>query len=58
MCQKRKFDKLGAMIALSMCRRGSAGWKRRELRMYYCSRCNAWHLTSKPSKHQNNNFIK
>lgn len=50
MCQKRKFDKLGSMIALSMCKRGGAGWKRRELRMYYCSKCNAWHLTSRKLK--------
>lgn len=50
MCQKRKFDKLGTMIALSMCKRGGSGWKRRELRMYYCGKCKAWHLTSKKIK--------
>lgn len=51
-CKKRKFDKIGAMIALSMCKSGRSGWKRRELRMYYCSTCKAFHLTSKLTKHK------
>lgn len=53
-CKKRKFDKIGAMIALSMCKSGRSGWKRRELRMYYCSTCKAFHLTSKLNKYKTN----
>ena len=55
MCHKRKFDKIGAAIALSTIKgrnRLNNDWNRRELRMYYCKECDAWHLTSwsRPNK--------
>ena len=48
MCKKRKYDKLGAMFALSQWRRiGNYNSSRNEKRYYYCSECGAYHLTSK-----------
>lgn len=47
MCNKKKFDKLGAKIAVAMAK-GSGKQYRREKRYYYCTDCRAWHLTSKP----------
>jgi hypothetical protein len=46
MCKKKKFDKIGAKIALAMALNGGKKY-RREKRIYYCGDCNAWHLTSK-----------
>jgi hypothetical protein len=48
MCTKRKYrDKISAMFALSQCRRYTKVTEKIESRCYYCSKCNAWHLTSK-----------
>lgn len=45
-CYKVKFkDELEAMIALANTQRSRKG-KRAERRYYWCSICNAWHLTS------------
>lgn len=48
-CKKRKYkDKLSAMFALSQTKKnGNYNPLRNEKRMYFCSECNAWHLTSK-----------
>jgi len=45
-CNKKKFDKLGAKIALAMAIRSRKKY-RREQRYYHCPICNFWHLTSK-----------
>ena len=48
MCNKKKYDKIGAMMALISCMRSRNrfhNWKRQERRIYYCKECHAWHLT-------------
>ena len=45
MCNKIKYDKIGAMFALSQTMK-SKSHKRMEKRIYYCNECKAWHLTS------------
>lgn len=45
MCRKKKFDLIGAKIALSKAL-NSVNKKRREERYYYCKRCKSYHLTS------------
>ena len=46
MCNKKCYDKIDAMFALSQCKHfGSA--KRNEKRIYFCPICKKWHLTSK-----------
>lgn len=51
MCHKRKFDKIGVMFALSQTKRqANYNHNRQEKRYYYCSECNAWHLTSHDKK--------
>jgi hypothetical protein len=47
MCQKRKFDELGARLALARCKK-SRGGHRMERRYYRCEKCGAFHLTSQP----------
>lgn len=42
-CRKKRFDRLGAMLALAEAQRRP---QRGETRIYYCDRCRAWHLTS------------
>ena len=49
MCKKIKYDKIGAMFALSQTMK-SKNHKRMEKRIYYCSECKAWHLTSENKK--------
>lgn len=49
MCDKRKYDKIGAMFALSQTMK-SQNHKRMEKRIYYCEECKSWHLTSKDKK--------
>lgn len=47
-CNKRKYDKIGAMWALVSCRHkrnSKHNMKRGEKRIYYCEECHAWHLT-------------
>lgn len=48
MCTKRKYDKIGALFALSQTKKvGNYNPKRNECRTYFCKVCNAYHLTSK-----------
>jgi len=46
-CSKKCFDRIGAMLAIA-----EAGriWKRKEQRMYWCSTCQAFHLTSQKKR--------
>ena len=47
MCNKRKYDRIGAMFALSQCKRvGNYNSSRNEYRIYYCEECKSYHLTS------------
>lgn len=46
-CLKKRYDRLGAMIALSNCQNIRCGSNRLECRIYKCPRCNGYHLTSK-----------
>lgn len=47
-CHKKKYDKLGAMFALSQCKYfGNFKSKRNECRIYFCQECKCYHLTSK-----------
>lgn len=50
-CKKIKYDRLGALFALSQTKyEGNFKAKRNEQRIYFCKKCNAWHLTSKKLK--------
>lgn len=57
MCEKKKFEKILAdiIIAKNMSKNSikNVKYNRMENRSYYCKRCNAYHLTSKP----NNKFF-
>ena len=44
-CWKKKYDKIGAMMALSRCVSNRKG-RRREKRYYKCQHCGSYHLTS------------
>lgn len=44
-CGKKTFTKLEAQAAIRRNKRSSKQY-RKEIREYYCRRCNAWHLTS------------
>lgn len=48
-CNKKKYDKIGAMIALASCQKSGrfGNSKRNECRLYYCDICKSYHLTSK-----------
>jgi len=47
-CQKKKFDKIGAMLVLAKIKRpGQKNFSRKEKRYYYCTECKTYHLTSK-----------
>lgn len=47
-CSKIKYDKLGALFALSQTQKvGRYKPLRNECRVYYCKECQAYHLTSK-----------
>lgn len=50
MCDKKKFKKRWAKEAIfnAMIARMYGSEKRREIRYYWCSECNSYHLTSKP----------
>lgn len=48
-CSKRKYDKIGAMFALSQCKHFGSS-RRNEKRTYFCPICGYWHLTSKELK--------
>lgn len=47
MCRKRKFDEMGAMLAVTQAKH-SRNKTRREIRYYWCVVCNAFHLSSQP----------
>jgi hypothetical protein len=44
-CRKRRYDRLGAMLALAECKNGKKG-SRCERAYYWCPECRAYHLTS------------
>lgn len=44
-CNKVKYDKIGAMLALASCKSRKAKSYRLERRYYYCKLCKAYHLT-------------
>lgn len=46
-CKKRKFDKIGAMLAIAEAVANKYN-KRMENRFYLCNRCKHYHLTSTP----------
>lgn len=47
MCNKIKYkDKISALIALAKCKNTPKG-NRLESKIYYCTICKGWHLTSK-----------
>lgn len=51
-CSKRKYSKFDAMLALAQSdmkqKLYDTHTKRQECRMYWCGKCNGYHLTSKP----------
>lgn len=49
-CNKIKYDKLGAMLALVSCKSKKAKSYRLEKRYYYCKFCKAYHLTKQNVK--------
>lgn len=49
-CNKIKYDKLGAMLALASCKSKKAKSYRLEKRYYYCKFCKAYHLTKQNVK--------
>ena len=44
-CKKKRYDKIGAQLALATCKNKSSG-HRIEKRLYYCKHCKGYHLTS------------
>lgn len=48
-CQKRRHSKLGAKIALMNMQHKDKGAKR----IYYCSECKSWHITSQEYRNDN-----
>lgn len=46
-CEKRRYDALGAMLALTKIR-GRRKGTYTEKRKYWCEQCKAYHLTSQP----------
>lgn len=50
-CKKRRFDEIGAKLALStIARRDNASRPKTESRYYFCKSCKAYHLTSAPMR--------
>lgn len=51
-CHKKKYDKIGAMLALSSCQKSErfGNHNRQETRFYYCDECKAYHLTSQKKR--------
>ena len=45
-CYKRRYDKIGAKLALAAIRKRRNGWKT-EQRSYWCDECKSYHLTSR-----------
>lgn len=48
-CSKKKYDEIGAKIALSNTYRTNSK-KRQEVRFYFHKQCKAYHLTSEKKK--------
>jgi len=47
-CGKKRYDKVGAMIALASTEfHGNRSKNRQECRYYFCVSCQAYHLTSR-----------
>jgi len=47
-CNKRKFDKIKAMMIVANAQKKTQNnFNRREIRVYFCLECNAYHTTSK-----------
>ena len=48
MCRKKKLDKIKAMMIVANAQKQTQlNFKRKEIRVYFCSECNAYHTTSK-----------
>ena len=48
MCNKKKLDKIKAMLIVSNSQKPTqTSFKRNEIRVYFCTECNAYHTTSK-----------
>ena len=48
MCSKKRFDKVKAMLVVANSqKRTQKNFKRREVRVYFCEECKAYHTTSK-----------
>lgn len=54
-CRKRRFDKIGAEIAIARNMGKYHVTKRFECRYYFCDRCNAYHLTSESKRQYDEN---
>lgn len=47
-CTKRKYDLIGAQLALAKCIwKSNLKLQRQEIRYYYCAKCKVYHLTKK-----------
>lgn len=48
MCKKKKLDKIKAMLIVANAqKRRQNNFNRKEIRIYYCGECLAWHTTSR-----------
>jgi len=48
MCDKKRLDKINAMLIVANAQKQTQrNFKRKELRVYFCEKCNAYHTTSK-----------
>lgn len=48
MCNKKKLDKISAMLIVANAQKQSQkNFKRNEIRIYFCEECHVWHTTSK-----------
>lgn len=51
MCKKKKLDKIGAMLVISNAQKPTQkNFKRRELRFYWCEKCQAYHTTKQKNE--------
>ena len=47
MCNKKKLDKIKAMLIVANAQKiTQMNFNRREIRIYFCKDCNAYHVTS------------
>lgn len=50
MCKKKKLDKIGALLVIANAQKPTQkNFKRRELRLYWCNKCQAYHTTKRKS---------